>query len=306
MRLKQQVLRNKLDALYHHLGTKGSLDFIDFDRFKMKTNSKTGITDLLWYKSKNWVSLTNQRTGEFLAVSTLKTKFGGLTPMKNFLNLEQTPSSIDRSIKAANLLKSKIPTQTDIETIPLFDLSSVVEDIRIKTREASQNTDFDMREFLGISKALQSINEELHNNTAKLSELDKRIKRDTAKLKEIEDNPEGFSEEQKELYKKRLQDLEDERQARLEFLSQNRKDLQIQVARIKQTIEKILDSDTSSGEKIRTLFREQGITVSMLISTIVLAVTGGGGAPGSPPKDEGEFRKRLKKQLNRLAKTSCW
>ena len=310
LRLKQQVLRNKLDALYHHLGAKGSLDFVNLDRFKMKTNSKTGITDLLWYNGENWVSLTNQRTGEFLAVSTLKTKFGGLTPMKKFLNLEQTPPSIDRSIKAANLLKSEIPTQTDIETIPLFDLSSVVEEIHIKTREASQNTDLDMREFLGIDKALQSINGELRNNTAKLSELDKRIKRDTAKLKEIEDNPEGFSEEQKELYKKRLQDLKEERQARLEFLSQNRKDLQTQVARIKQTIGKILDSDTSLGEKIRTLFREQGITifsvltaVSMIISTIVLAVTGGGsgGAPGSPPKDEGEFRKWLKKQLNRLA-----
>ena len=305
LRLKQQVLRNKLDALYHHLGAKGSLDFVDLDRFKMKTNSKTGNTDLLWYNGENWVSLTNQQTGEFLAVSTLKTKFGGLTLMKNFLNLEQTPPSIDRSIKAANLLKSEIPLQTDIENIPLFDLSSVVEDIPIKTREASQNTDLDMREFLGISKALQSINGELRNNTAKLSELDKRIKRDTAKFKDIEDNPGGFSEEQKELYKKRLQE---ERQARLEFLSQNRKDLQTQVARIKQTIEKILDSDTSLGEKIRTLFREQGITifsvltaVCMIISTIVLAVTGGGSAPGSPPKDEGEFRKWLKKQLNRLA-----
>ena len=161
LRLKQQVLCNKLDALHHHLGTKGSLDFVNLDRFKMKTNSKMGITDLLWYNGENWVSLTNQRTGEFLAVSTLKTKFGGLTLMINFLNLEQTPTSIDRSIKAANLLKSEIPTQTDIETIPLFDLSSVVEDIRIKTREASQNADLDMREFLGISKALQSINGEL-------------------------------------------------------------------------------------------------------------------------------------------------
>ena len=80
--------------------------------------------------------------------------------------------------------------------------------------------------------------------------------------------------------------------------------------RIKKTIGKILDSDSSLGKKIRTLFREQGIAifsvltaVSMLISTIVLAVTGegGGGAPGSPPKDEGEFRKWVKKQLNRLA-----
>ena len=93
-----------------------------------------------------------------MAVSTLKTKFGGLTLMKKILNLEQTPPSVDRSIKAAHLLKSEIPTQTDIETIPLFDLKSVVQDIRIKTREASQNTDLDMREFLGISKALQSIN----------------------------------------------------------------------------------------------------------------------------------------------------
>ena len=66
LRLKQQVLRNKLDALYHHLGTKGSLDFVDFDRFKMKTNSKTGITDLLWYNGENWVSITNQRIGEFV------------------------------------------------------------------------------------------------------------------------------------------------------------------------------------------------------------------------------------------------
>ena len=117
------------------------------------------------------------------------------------------------------------------------------------------------------------------------------------------------SEEQKELYKKRLQYLKKEGQARLEFLSQNRKDLQIQVTRIKQTIEKILNSDTSFGEKIRTLFREQGITifsvltaVSMIISTIVLAVTGGdSGTLVSPPKDEGKFRKWLKKQLNRLA-----
>ena len=86
----------------------------------MKTNSKTSITDLLWYNGENWVSLTNQRTGEFLAVSTLKTKFGGLTLMKKILNLEQTPPSIDRSVKAANLLKCEIPTQTDIETIYLF------------------------------------------------------------------------------------------------------------------------------------------------------------------------------------------
>ena len=86
-----------------------------------------------------------------------------------------------------------------------------------------------------------------------------------------------------------IDDLNTEKQARLEILSQNREDLQTQVAGIKQTLEKILDQNTSSAERIRTLFREQGITIfsilaalAMTISTIVLAITGtfGGGGEG--------------------------
>ena len=85
-----------------------------------------------------------------------------------------------------------------------------------------------------------------------------------------------------------------EKQTRL--LSQNRKDLQTQVARIKQTLEKFHDKKISLAESICTLLCEKGITIfsiltvlSMSISTIVLANTdafgGGGGAGGSPPKD---------------------
>ena len=102
-----------------------------------------------------------------------------------------------------------------------------------------------------------------------------------------------------------------EKQARLEILSQNRKDLQTQVSRIKQTLEKVLDKDAPVVERIRTLFREQGINIfsiltafSMTISTIVLVIIGafGGGsrgAGGPPSKDKGT----LKKWLNRLADT---
>ena len=44
-----------------------------------------------------------------------------------------------------------------MESIPFGELSSLTEEIHVKTREASQNTDLDMQEFLGIEKALQSI-----------------------------------------------------------------------------------------------------------------------------------------------------
>ena len=101
-----------------------------------------------------------------------------------------------------------------MESIPPEELSSLAEEIHVKTREALQNTDLDMREFLGIDKALQSIQGELLNNTAKLTEIDKSIKRDTKKLEEVE-NDRIYSDEQKQLYRDRLDNLNTDKQARL-------------------------------------------------------------------------------------------
>ena len=102
-----------------------------------------------------------------------------------------------------------------------------------------------MREFLGIGKVLQSIQGELLNNTSKLTEIDKRIQRDTKKLEEVENDP-TYTDEQRQLYRDRLYELNTEKKARLEILSQNRSNLQTQVARIKQTIEKVLDQEIIS------------------------------------------------------------
>ena len=111
-----------------------------------------------------------------------------------------------------------------------------------------------MREFLRIDKALQSIQGKLLNNTLKLTEINKRMKRYTKKLEEVENDPLILMKRQ--LYKVRLDDLNSKKQTRLEILSQNRKDLQTQVPRIKQILEKVFDKNTSLAEKIRTLFRE--------------------------------------------------
>ena len=89
-----------------------------------------------------------------------------------------------------------------------------------------------MRDFLRIDKALQSMQGELLNDTSKLTEINKRIDRDTKKLSEVEIDP-TYSDEQRQLYRDRLDNLNTEKQARLEILSQNRKDLQTQVARIR-------------------------------------------------------------------------
>ena len=96
-------------------------------------------------------------------------------------------------------------------------------EIHVKTREALQNTFLDIQEFLGINKALQSIQGELLNNNSKLTAIDKIIQGDTKNLEEVENDP-TYTVEQRQLYRDRLDDVNTEKQARLEILSQNRKD----------------------------------------------------------------------------------
>ena len=61
--------------------------------------------------------------------------------MKNVLGLDETPLLLERSPKAATYLKAGLPTDLQMETIPLKELSSLAVDIHVKTREASQNTE---------------------------------------------------------------------------------------------------------------------------------------------------------------------
>ena len=82
----------------------------------------------------------------------------------------------------------------------------------------------------------------------------------------------------------------------------------------KETIAKVLDKDTSLGEKIRTLFREQGITIASILTAIGMAIgvlveallpgwgaatTSGGGKP--PPKDEKGLKEWVRNKLKALA-----
>ena len=85
-----------------------------------------------------------KQTGEFLATKTLRDRFGGLKAMKNFLGTVETRPALERSFKAATKLRRELRTDIEMESIPLEKLWSLVEDIHLKTREASQNNDLDM------------------------------------------------------------------------------------------------------------------------------------------------------------------
>ena len=115
LQLRQKVKRDKITALYRHLNLTGDPGLANINRFMIKKISKTGNTDFLFFffNGKHWQSLTNKRTGEFLAEKTLREKFGGLNVMKSVLSLDETPSALERSFKATTKLKRELPTYRD-------------------------------------------------------------------------------------------------------------------------------------------------------------------------------------------------
>ena len=69
-----------------------------------------------------------------------------------------------------------------------------------------------------------------------------------------------------------------------------------------------MDSDTSLAGKLRTLFREQKITlagifpaIGMISSTIVVSLTGGSWGGAAPPKDITKLVEWFKDKLKRLS-----
>ena len=68
----------------------------------------------------------------------------------------------------------------------------------------------------------------------------------------------------KEEITKRIDDLNDELVIGQESIYLLKGRLKNQITNFHETIAKVLDKDTSLGEKIRTLFREQGIMIASI------------------------------------------
>ena len=88
-------------------------------------------------------------------------------------------------------------------------------------------------------------------------------------------------------------------------------------AKIRDSLYRVLDKNTTLAERIRILFREQGVTIASIltaiglaISTLVLALTGGGaGVPAAPVTptppplaDKGGLKEWTKKHLQALGR----
>ena len=320
--IRQELLQTAVDDYYNATAEGGLTPSLGRDPSKFELDGD-GRPQLKAYPNLN---LVNKRSGRPLALSTITRQPGGAITIREELGFadwtrakSSFPAQAVESLQTANRQLGEAAAAVD--TVELQDLGQTATETSdaIHRMETDSHVDellgtlddplLSLCEIRGLDKALQTIRGELTNNLAKLTELDKHIALERQKL-----DTEGIDEFSRHCIADRLEDLQVERLARLEAAAASKQALHSQINRMRETISRILHEDTTLAERVRTLFREQGVTllsiltaIGMAISTLVLALTGGasGGSavtPPPPPSDKGGLREWAKKTLQALGR----
>ena len=212
---------------------------------------------------------------------------------------------------------------TDPEAIEMIEMTS--KDIDITIKGVEQDTSFiepserdkllPLIELEGLDKQLRTIKGSLKVAIAKRIDLEGRIKHEERKLNEIQDPK--YSDDQRDMIEGRINKLRGELTERNKEIDILKGEASKQINQIRESITKFLDKETSTlGERIRTLFKEQGITivsiltaVGMVIGVLVEALLGGptvstttsGSSPADGGDKKGGAREWIKKKLKALS-----
>ena len=165
-----------------------------------------------------------------------------------------------------------------------------------------------MHELLGLDKQVRSIRGSLKVEAAKKVKMEEHIKKEKRKLERLREYPGEYDDGIQDDITKWIDKLSNELKVRQESINLLKGRLMNQITSFKETIAKVLDSNTSRAEKIRRLFREQGITITSILTAIGMAIGvlveallpgGGGGTEASPPppKDEKGLKEWIRNKL---------
>ena len=164
---------------------------------------------------------------------------------------------------------------TDAEAIELMEMTS--KDIDGLEQETSfiEPSESDkllpLRELQGLDKQIRTIKGSLKVAIAKRVELEDRIKHEENKLNEIQDPI--YSDDQRKTVEDRIKNLRDELNERNEQINILKGEASKQINQFKESITKFLDKETGTlGERIRTLFKEQGLTIVSILTAVGMAI----------------------------------
>ena len=331
MELIANEIYDKLTKLFNdrrkRLGIKGGTLIIDpirdYSKFKLKNDGT------LSYKYKTTVIyLGNIDKGlksiteiSKLGVNRLRTMgyinitYEDIQPYKpRFMNAREEARKLNEKLNESSKALESSST-TDVEAIELMEMTS--KDIDGSEQETSfiEPTERDkllpLRELEGLDKQLRTIRGSLKVAIAKRIDLEGRIKHEERKLNEIQDPK--YSDDQRDMIEGRIKRLRGELTERNKEIDILKGEASKQINQIRGSITKFLDKETGTlGERIRTLFKEQGITIVSILTAVGMTIEALLGGPtvstttsGSTPADGGDkkggAREWIKNKLKALS-----
>ena len=249
----------------------------------------------LWVRwGRRWLLLTNERdTGQFLSVATLRGRFQVDILRALGVEREKAPRLTKKQRQEAETVLQaayRVTAATD-ETMDSY-IDELLADMPPRILNvADASTDGDplpLRELKGLDRALRTLRGSLAVQESKRVAIQRTIEGFEKDLERAGDDQEARAFVERELEKAR-NDLEPVEES-IRVLKGR---LRSQATAIRESLTQLLDGDATLGERIRTLFREQGVTIASIltaiglaISTLVTALTGrqAGGSPPTPPQ----------------------
>ena len=206
------------------------------------------------------------------------------------------------------ITKNEIATDNSVKLIET-SLTEIGADV------STQTGGLTLRELEGLDKELRTISGSLRSAIAKSIAKQVDIDRENRKLEEMA-NDETYSDEQREEVRARLQRFQDEQKAISDQIRILKGRYSNQIYQIRESIMKFLDKETGTlGERIRTLFKEQGITIvsiltalGMTLGVLIEALLGGPSTTSTPTSQstttsdkKGGAREWIKNKLKALS-----
>ena len=241
---------------------------IGFDADKHKSGTKSKIPKKRMEQIEMYVDEIDDNTKQFASV------------------LNELPTTSEGN--QDNIMLQDIITKNEIATDNSMKL---IETTLTDTGEdaSTQTGGLTLRELEGIDKELRTISGSLRSAIAKSIAKQVDIDKGNRKLEEMA-NDETYSDEQREEVRARLQRFQDEQKAINDQIRILKGRYSNQIYQIRESIMKFLDKETGTlGERIRTLFKEQGITIisiltalGMTLGVLIEALSGGPRTTSTP------------------------
>ena len=262
---------------------------IDFDaplitKAFPKLDAKKAL--FITYEGKDFRLTQKNNPNKFLSYSTLIQNYGTQF-VRDVLSIELKkpeipPKQCKKLLNIDSIIASTKSRPELEESIEMQTVEQVQADIK-NFLETSTQTELALgppgslqfRELAGLDRSLRNM-----RTTVSKIISDREVKK--ARVKELKDeiskvsydpadDDVEFSEDLREKQRE-IKTLEEE----IELLDSEIREydgkFRGQFERIKQTIDKMLNQDMTLGERIQTLFREQGITITSVITALGLAI----------------------------------